>query len=94
MKHPAPQRIQVVELDALVPAVACRNAILYDSKHLSIHRKQSDGLIPDGRQGSGGGKFSHVESDEIGHALMQQLIEVSLRRANDQADTRIQRPRR
>ena len=35
-----------------------------------------------------------VESDEIGHALMEQIIEVALRRTNHQADAGIQRPRR
>lgn len=93
MKHPAPNRIQVVQFDALVPSVSARNVILHYPENLAIDRKQSDSFVPDGSQGKCGcGQFSHIERNQIGQALMKQIIEIGLRRPNYHPDVGIQGP--
>jgi hypothetical protein len=95
MKHPAADRIQVVETYTLVPAVGGCNPVFHYAKHSSIDREQSNRLVTDGCQGeSSRRKFGDVESDEIDQTLLEQLVEIGLRRANHQANFRIQGPRR
>src|SRR5215471_1597113 len=93
MQDPPVPRVQIPEFRALVPAVVGRDPIPHDSEQLSFHRKQTDGLASNRREGECGcGEFGRVQSDEIHDSLMKKLIEVRLGGANHQADVRVQGP--